>query len=52
MIIMLEQIATVMENYLTFSHVVHGVVSMLSMQPTEMTQLMAETERAWQALGR
>jgi len=43
--------ATVIEKHLTLNRVDGGVDSTFSMEPAEMTQLVVETERAWQALG-
>jgi N-acetylneuraminate synthase len=44
--------ATVIEKHFTLSRADGGVDSTFSMEPTEMAQLVTETERAWQALGR
>lgn len=44
--------ATVIEKHFTLSRAEGGVDSAFSMEPHEMAQLVAETERAWQALGR
>ena len=44
--------ATVIEKHFTLSRAYGGVDSSFSMEPTEMAQLVVETERAWQALGR
>ena len=44
--------ATVIEKHFTLSRADGGVDSAFSMEPAEMTQLVAETGRAWQALGR
>lgn len=44
--------ATVIEKHFTLSRAEGGVDSTFSMEPAEMAQLVAETERAWQALGR
>jgi N-acetylneuraminate synthase len=44
--------ATVIEKHFTFNRVDGGVDSAFSMEPAEMAQLVTETERAWQALGK
>jgi N-acetylneuraminate synthase len=44
--------ATVIEKHFTLNRADGGVDSSFSMEPAEMTQLVVETERAWQALGR
>lgn len=44
--------ATVVEKHFTLSREDGGVDSSFSMEPSEMAQLVVETERAWQALGR
>jgi len=44
--------ATVIEKHFTLSRTDGGVDSTFSMEPEEMTQLVLETERAWQALGK
>ena len=44
--------ATVIGEHLTLNRADGGVDSTFSMEPTEMAQLVTETERAWQALGR
>jgi pseudaminic acid synthase len=44
--------ATVIEKHFTLNRADGGVDSTFSMEPEEMTQLVAEAERAWQALGR
>lgn len=43
--------ATVIEKHFTLDRADGGVDSTFSMEPAEMTQLVVETERAWQALG-
>ena len=43
--------ATVIEKHFTLNRTDGGVDSSFSMEPAEMTQLVLETERAWQALG-
>lgn len=44
--------ATVVEKHFTLSRADGGVDSSFSMEPAEMAQLVVETERAWQALGK
>lgn len=44
--------ATVIEKHFTLNRSDGGVDSTFSMEPAEMAQLVTETERAWQALGR
>ncbi len=44
--------ATVIEKHFTLNRADGGVDSTFSMEPAEMTQLVVETERAWQALGK
>lgn len=44
--------ATVIEKHFTLSRAEGGVDSAFSMEPAEMRELVVETERAWQALGR
>lgn len=44
--------ATVIEKHFTLSRADGGVDSAFSMEPAEMRQLVDETERACQALGR
>jgi len=43
--------ATVIEKHFTLDRAEGGVDSAFSMEPAEMVQLVAETARAWQALG-
>lgn len=43
--------ATVVEKHFTLRRSDGGVDSSFSMEPAEMSQLVVETERAWQALG-
>lgn len=43
--------ASVIEKHFTLNRADGGVDSSFSMQPSEMEQLVEETERAWQALG-
>jgi pseudaminic acid synthase len=44
--------ATVIEKHFTLDRAEGGVDSTFSMEPAEMAQLVVETERAWQALGK
>lgn len=44
--------AAVIEKHFTLNRADGGVDSAFSMEPAEMAQLVVETERAWQALGR
>jgi pseudaminic acid synthase len=44
--------ATVIEKHFTLNRSDGGVDSAFSMEPAEMAQLVLETERAWQALGK
>ena len=44
--------ATVVEKHFTLQRSDGGVDSAFSMEPQEMAQLVIETERAWQALGK
>jgi len=44
--------ATMIEKHFTLSRADGGVDSAFSMEPDEMHALVAETERAWQALGK
>jgi N-acetylneuraminate synthase len=44
--------ATMIEKHFTLSRAHGGVDSAFSMEPDEMRTLVAETERAWQALGK
>ena len=43
--------ATVIEKHFTLNRADGGVDSLFSMEPSEMAQLVQETERAWQAMG-
>ena len=43
--------ATVIEKHFTLNRADGGIDSVFSMEPEEMKQLVAETERAWQSLG-
>lgn len=44
--------ATVIEKHFTLSRADGGVDSAFSMEPAEMAQLVIESERAWQSLGK
>ena len=44
--------ATVIEKHFTLRRADGGVDSTFSMEPSEMTQLVVESERAWQAMGK
>ncbi len=44
--------ATVIEKHFTLSRADGGVDSTFSMEPAEMAQLVLESQRAWQALGK
>ncbi|CAN4272277.1 SpsE Sialic acid synthase [Methylophilaceae bacterium] len=44
--------ATVIEKHFTLNRAEGGVDSTFSMEPSEMAQLVVETERAWQAMGK
>lgn len=44
--------ATVIEKHFTINRAEGGVDSTFSMEPSEMTQIVVETERAWEALGK
>lgn len=43
--------ATLIEKHFTDSRAAGGVDSAFSLEPAEMTQLVAETEQAWKSLG-
>ena len=43
--------ATVIEKHFTLNRAEGGVDSSFSLEPQEMSQLVVETERAWQSLG-
>jgi pseudaminic acid synthase len=44
--------ATIIEKHFTLSRADGGVDSTFSMEPAEMAQLVVETERAWQGMGK
>lgn len=44
--------ATVIEKHFTLNRADGGVDAAFSMEPAEMAQLVAETEHAWQAMGK
>lgn len=44
--------ATVIEKHFTLNRADGGVDSAFSMQPAEMAELVVETQRAWQSLGK
>jgi pseudaminic acid synthase len=44
--------ATVIEKHFTLNRADGGVDSTFSMEPAEMAQIVVETERAWQGLGK
>jgi sialic acid synthase SpsE len=44
--------ATVIEKHFTLQRADGGVDSAFSVEPNEMAQLVIETERAWQAMGK
>lgn len=44
--------ATVIEKHFTLARADGGVDSTFSLEPAEMAQLVVETERAWQGIGR
>ena len=44
--------ATVIEKHFTLNRADGGVDSTFSLEPAEMAQLVAETKRAWEAMGR
>jgi sialic acid synthase SpsE len=44
--------ATVIEKHFTLSRAEGGVDSAFSMEPSEMAQLVTETKRAWESVGK
>ena len=44
--------ASVIEKHFTLNRADGGVDSSFSMEPSEMSELVIESERAWKALGR
>lgn len=43
--------ATIIEKHFTLHRAVGGVDSAFSMEPSEMAQLVVETQRAWESMG-